>query len=72
MLVSANPTICQGQGNSHGKGHNKHDDDDEQSERYYKQHDEREARDGITLMNVISHLDSPKKINYPRVWKSNS
>jgi hypothetical protein len=44
FLVSANPTTTLGQdnGNGHGKGHNKHDrdDDNEQSEHYYKHHDE--------------------------------
>jgi hypothetical protein len=44
VLVSANPTNCLGQGNGHGKGHDKHGDDDEQSEHYYKHH-EGEARD---------------------------
>ena len=43
MFVSVNPTITLSQDNGHGKGHNKHDDD-EQSERYYKHHEE-EARD---------------------------
>jgi hypothetical protein len=44
FLISANPatTLAQDNGNGHGKGHNIHDraDDDEQSDHYYKRHDE--------------------------------
>src|SRR5579863_6104131 len=40
MLVFAfGPAIAQAQGNSHGKGHDKHGDADDQGEHYYKAHD---------------------------------
>ena len=47
FVVSVNPTVIigQGNGNGHSKGHNKHDDDDEQSERYYKHHEGEATRD---------------------------
>ena len=39
FTLTSNFALAQGHGNGHGKGHEKHEDGDDQNERYYKDHD---------------------------------
>jgi Ni/Co efflux regulator RcnB len=45
FMLSGNFALAQGHGNEHGKGHEKHGDDDDQGERYYQDHDRETMRE---------------------------
>jgi Ni/Co efflux regulator RcnB len=44
FMLTTNFALVQAQGNGHSKGHEKHGEDDDQDERYYKDHDRETMR----------------------------
>jgi hypothetical protein len=44
FMLTSNFALAQGHGNGHGKGHEKHGDDGDQDEGYYKDHDRETMR----------------------------
>ena len=58
------------QGNGHGKGHNKHGDDDDQGEHYYRDHTATFV-DGMASIKAIFPPDWPRRTGCHQGWKDN-